>query len=150
MDDLFGDEEERETQALEVLAREYIDADREASELEKQAKSAKADARAKELRLWDALAESKTKTTTLELGEGYGDVQVGKRQTDTATILNEEMLEKALKADPGLAAQVLEPTQKIRKRVLNQVVRNLNKAGKPLPDGADIHERPFVQLSFKK
>ena len=155
MDDLFDDshdlsdeEAERETQALTTLARQAIDDRRDKEEKERVAKSAAKKAAASEARLWAAMEESKQKTTTLELGEGYGEVQVGRRETITSRVLDQEEAEAALTA-AGLADEVLEPTRNVRKKVLNQHVRDLLKAGKPLPEGVDFHPRRYVQFSFK-
>lgn len=139
------------TGRLDTKARQLIDARKDAKAKETVADKAKAERDRIELELWDALRQehgANISTITMDLGEGYGVVQLQRRETITAEILNKDVAAESLE-QLGLAPGMLgEPT--IRKKPLNQHVKELKEAGQQPPDGIGIRSKKYITVTFKK
>ena len=68
-------------------------------------------------------------------------------EATTSTVLNEEEAAAALK-EMGYDDAALGPP-KIRKRVLNEIVRNLMQAKQDLPAGVDFYTKRYITVSEK-
>lgn len=135
---------------LDSRARELVDAKNDFERKALTAKTAEDRYRALERELWIDLQEEfgKVTTVTLDLGEGYGSIQLQRRETITASILNRAEAAEAL-LEEGLEEAVETDAPGLRKRVVNQIVRNRLKAGQPLPKGLDFHPRRYIAVTKK-
>lgn len=132
---------------LATKARRFVDLKREKDKTEKAFEKAKAAFKVAEADLWTAIEASEQKSGTFDLGPGYGVVQLTRRETTTSTVLNIDEAEKALAA-MGLDDAVIKSD--VRKKVLNEYVRDWLKAGQPLPRGIDFHKRRYLTTTMKK
>lgn len=124
------DDYERKSKAADIAEKRYREAERE---------------------LWIDLQEQFGKVTTVTfedlLGDGQ-DIQLQRRETITASILNKTEAAEAL-LEEGYEEAVETDTPGIRKRVLNQIVRNRLKSGQGLPKGVDFHPRRYIAVTKK-
>lgn len=132
---------------LDTLGRELMDL-REDYETKRKSKVRAEDAKnAKERELFDEMKAQNSKTTVLELGPGYGDVQVGRRETIRARVID---LDAALDAFEQ-SAQIDEISKtEIRKKQLNEIVRERLLTGQPLPAGIDFTRTPYIEVTRRK
>ena len=133
---------------ISTKARRFMDIKEKRDRLKIEYEEADRKFRDAEAALWLAIDESEQKSGTWDLGDGYGEVQFTRRETTTSTVLNAEEAEKALEAE-GLADAILGP-RAVRKKVLNEHVRDLLKTGQPLPQGIDFHKRRYLTTTKKK
>ena len=129
---------------LETLARRVIDA---RADYDKKFKAKnKADEKKKraEADLNDAMAKAKMPGTTLELGPGYGTVQFNREQKVNSSVFDEEAAIKYFE-DKGLAAGYVD--EKVRKKPLNQLVREALENGQELPPGVEPRVTKYVKVT---
>lgn len=94
--------------------------------------------------VYDVMKDQGTETTTLNLGEGYGRVQLGRRETVRSRVID---LDAALDSFES-EARVDEITKtEVRKAQLNELVRERLETGQPLPEGVDFTRTPFIQVT---
>lgn len=135
---------------LDTRARELVDLKDQMNADRIKAENSEKAYREAERDLWLDLEEEfgKVSTVTLDLGEDYGEVQLQRRETITATVYNEAELVAALREE-GLEEAYDEDVPKLRKKVLNQIARNRAKSGQGLPKGLDFHPRRYIAVSKK-
>ena len=102
--------------------------------------------REEERELWIDLKEEhgNVKTVSVDLPDG-GTLQLQRRRTVTASILNKEEAVKALRAK-GHGDELLGGPE-IRKKILNELVRDLLEANQELPDGVDFNEKKYITIT---
>lgn len=144
---LYGKETKLAAELLETLARRVIDkradyekARKEKVKQEKAMKSAEVD-------MNDAMAKAKLPGATLALGEGYGDVQFNREQKVNSSVFDEEAAVKYFE-DKGLAQGYVD--EKVRKKPLNQLVRESLENGQELPPGVEPRVTKFVKVTKRK
>jgi hypothetical protein len=137
------------SERLDTRARRLVDLKDKYQRLTREAEAAEKAYREEERELWMDIYDEHgdVKTITLNLGEGYGTIALGRRETITATILNQEQAVKALE-EAGLDDATLGPPT-LRKKVLNEFARDWNKSGEQPPEGLDIHARRYIQVTRK-
>lgn len=146
MSDAFLHDPEESTGRLDTAARALVDARREKDETAAKATAAEKRYRELEAHFWAAFDDLGMTTTTLDLGPGYGKVQFQKRETVTANVLNAEELAKTL-AEEDLT-HLLGPAS-VRKKALNELIRQRRKSGEEIPAGAEPSVRRYVTIGLK-
>lgn len=129
---------------LETLARRVIDlraeyekARKEKVKREKAMKGAEAD-------MNDAMAKAKMPGATLELGEGYGNVQFNREQKVNSSVFDEEAAIAYFEAQ-GMGPGYVQG--KVRKAPLNQLVREALENGQELPPGVEPRVTKYVKIT---
>lgn len=129
-------------------ARRLVDLRRKRDATAKAASTAEKKYDEAEKDFWESLDDEEQSSVTLELGDGYGKVQLVRRETVTARVIDEDAAVAALE-DEGLAEGFL-GGPKIRKKALNEHVRDLLQSQQALPDGVDFNARRYIAITFKK
>ena len=129
---------------LETLARRVIDkrADYEKARKEKVKqetlmKSAEAD-------MNETMAKAKLPGATLELGAGYGNVQFNREQKVNSSVFDEPAA-IAYFEEKGMGAGYVQG--KVRKKPLNQLVREALENGQELPPGVEPRVTKYVKVT---
>lgn len=132
---------------LPQRARRLIEA-KDKYEAEKLAfEDAKRKYRALEAEFWQHLDEDLGVTTlTLELGEPFGKVQLQKRETIKARVIDAETAADSITA-AGLGDAILQDVPGVRQKVLNEHVRDWLKSGADLPEGIDFTATRYVSVT---
>jgi hypothetical protein len=137
------------SERIDSRARRLVDLKDEKNRLEKDAERAARAYSEEEQAFWMELSDElgDIKTVTLDLGEGYGTVQLQRRETITARIVDKEAAVESLEA-AGLGQGML-GVPEIRKRALNEEVRDRLQRGEALPDGVDFNARRYITVTRK-
>lgn len=137
------------SERIDGRARRLVDLKDEKNWKEKEADQAARAYAEEEQAFWMELADElgDIKTVTLDLGEGYGTVQLQRRETITARIVDKETAVESLEA-AGLGQGMLGAPE-IRKRALNEEVRDRLQRGEALPDGVDFNARRYITVTRK-
>lgn len=135
------------SERLEAEARKLIDLRQDYEGKRKLADKAEEKKKAQERVVYDLMSSEKQKTSTLELGPGYGDWSVGRRETIRGRIIDTDA---ALEAFDNEARSDEMAKVDIRKKPLNDLVRERLQTGQPLPPGVDFVRTPYIQLSRKQ
>jgi len=134
-------------ESLATQGRRFVDLKTKRDKLKIEYEAAEEKFRDAEAAFWQAIDASEQKSAHFDLGPGYGEVQFTRRETVTSTVLNIEDAEAALK-EMGLDEAVIKAD--VRKKVLNEYVRDWLKSGQPLPKGIDFHARRYLTTTKKK
>jgi len=132
---------------LETLARRVIDLRANYEKKRKAKVSAEKDMKRAETDMNDAMARAKLPGATLALGEGYGNVQFNREQKVNSSVFDEEAAIKYFE-DQGLAAGYVD--EKVRKKPLNQLVREALENGQELPPGVEPRVTKYVKVTRRK
>ena len=132
---------------LKAEARKLLKLRREAEEKKKASKQADSKLAAQQRIVFDLMEGEDVKTTTINLGSPYGEVQLGRRQKVFSRVFDKEALRQALKEE-GRETEAIEVS--FRKAPLNELVRERIETGQSLPDGLDFSRTPYVQVTIKK
>lgn len=132
---------------LDTLGRKLLDLRAINDKAQAAAKKAKADLDGHQRQVFDAMQDLGLKTTTIDLGPGYGTVQLGRRETIRSRIID---LDTALDAFEREARTDEITKTDVRKAVLNELVRERLETGQKLPDGVDFTRTPFIQVTRRK
>lgn len=137
------------SERIDSRARRLVDLKDEKNKLEKEAERAARAYAEDEREFWAELADElgDIKTVTLDLGEGYGTVQLQRRETITARIVDKEAAVVSLE-EAGLGPGML-GVPEIRKRALNEEVRDRLQRGEALPEGVDFNARRYITVTRK-
>lgn len=146
---------------MAVFTDEFIERCRRHVELREQRdiadtklKALKAQYDESEAELWEMLApddpndpDYKLSPVKVPLGQPWGTVSFGPRETIFARVINEE---KALEhyEERALVDEVSAP-RFVMKR-LNEEVRGLHEEGKPMPPGLDYYAKRYVAITKQK
>lgn len=132
---------------LETLARRVIDA-RAEYDLAYKDKVKKENAKkVAEADMNEAMLKAKLTGATLPLGEGYGDVQFNREQKVNSSVFDEAAA-IAYFEEKGLAAGYVEG--KVRKKPVNQLVREALENGQELPPGIEPRVTKYVKVTKRK
>lgn len=112
------------------------------------AETAEKEYRELEGELWDELSESPiTGAIKLDLGEPYGKVTFGVRETYYGRVLDAdaalEYFENSARIDEFTKPQIV-PAR------VNELVRERLEAGETMPDGIDFYARRYISISRPK
>lgn len=112
------------------------------------AETAEKEYRELESELWDEIDESPVEgSLKIDLGEPYGKVTFGVRETYYGRVLDTEAALEYFEQ----TARVDEFTQpKIVPARVNELVRERLEAGEPMPDGIDFYARRYIAMSRPK
>jgi hypothetical protein len=133
---------------LDTEARKLLDLRDDFNQKKLAADQAKAKAEDQQHVVFDLMRSLNQKTSgTLELGPGYGDVQLGRRETIRGRIYD---LDAALDAFDNEARTDEMTKVDVRKKVLNDFVKERLETGQPLPPGVDFTRTPFIQVTRKR
>lgn len=137
------------SERIDSRARRLVDLKDEKNWKEKEAERASKAYADEEREFWSELADElgDIKTVTLDLGDGYGTVQLQRRETITARIVDKEAAVVSLEA-AGLGPGML-GVPEIRKRALNEEVRDRLQRGEALPEGVDFNARRYITVTRK-
>jgi hypothetical protein len=136
------------SESLATQGRRFVDLKDKRDQLKIEFEAAEKKFRDAEAAFWQAIDASEQKSAHFDLGPGYGEVQFTRRETITSTVLNPEEAAKALE-EAGLADAIL-GSPAVRKKVLNEYVRDWIKSGQPMPKGIDFHARRYLTTTKKK
>lgn len=132
---------------LETLARRVIDARAEYEKARKEKVKREKLMKASEADMNDAMAKAKLPGATLALGEGYGNVQFNREQKVNSSVFDEAAAIKYFE-DKGLAPGYVD--EKVRKKPLNQLVRESLESGQELPPGVEPRVTKYVKVTRRK
>jgi hypothetical protein len=134
------------SERLDTEARVLIDRRAANDKAQKAAKGTKLLLDEQQQLVHKLLEDLGMKTATLELGTGYGTVQVGRRQTIRSRVFD---MEKALAWLSAHGRREEMTRDEVRKAPMNELVRECLETGQPLPEGVDYTTTPFVQVTRK-
>jgi hypothetical protein len=123
---------------------ELRDAKDETEAAAKAAKKAHDDA---ELELHQILSEGVDGTLKVPLGDPYGTVSFLPQVTKTANILNDRTLEAYLE-ERQMMDEYSKP-QLVKGR-LNEMVRDFEERGEPMPPGLEMYKKRYVRVTRPK
>lgn len=132
---------------LETLGRRVIDARADYDKKQKAKVKAENEKKRAEAEMNEALLKAKQKGTTLELGPGYGDVQFNREQKVNSSVFDEAAA-IAYFEEKGLATGYVD--EKVRKKPLNQLVRETLENGGELPPGVEPRVTKYVKVTKRK
>ena len=132
---------------LETLARRVIDARADYDKAYKARVKAEKKKKAAEADMNEAMAKAKLPGATLELGAGYGNVQFNREQKVNSSVFDEEAA-IAYFEEKGMAAGYVD--EKVRKKPLNQLVREALENGQELPPGVEPRVTKYVKVTKRK
>lgn len=132
---------------LETLARAVIDARAEYDKAYKAKVKAETEKKRAEADMNEAMLKAKLPGATLELGEGYGNVQFNREQKVNSSVFDEEAAIAFFEAN-GLAPGYVEG--KVRRAPLNQLVREALENGQELPPGVEPRVTKYVKVTKRK
>lgn len=129
---------------LETLARRVIDARKTYDKAYKARVKAEKAKKAAEADMNEAMAKAKMPGTTLDLGPGYGVQQFNREQKVNSSVFDEEAAIKFFEEN-GIAAGYVD--EKVRKKPLNQLVREALENGQELPPGVEPRVTKYVKVT---
>jgi len=129
---------------LETLARRVIDLRANYEKKRKAKVSAEKDMKRAEADMNDAMLKAKLPGATLALGEGYGNVQFNREQKVNSSVFDEPAAIKYFE-EQGLRAGYVD--EKVRKKPVNQLVREALENGQELPPGIEPRVTKFVKVT---
>jgi hypothetical protein len=132
---------------LETLARRVIDCRATYDAAYKARVKAEAAKKSAEADLNEAMAKAKLPGATLELGAGYGNVQFNREQKVNSSVFDEEAA-IAYFESKGMTAGYVQG--KVRKKPLNQLVREALENGQELPPGVEPRVTKYVKVTKRK
>lgn len=132
---------------LETLARRVIDARAEYDKAYKARVKAEKAKKAAESDMNDAMLKAKLPGATLELGPGYGKVQFNREQKVNSSVFDEAAAIKYFE-EKGLASGYVD--EKVRKKPLNQLVREALENNQDLPPGVEPRVTKYVKVTKRK
>jgi hypothetical protein len=132
---------------LETLARRVIDARADYDIKYKAKVKAENAKKAAEADMNEAMLKAKLPGATLELGAGYGNVQFNREQKVNSSVFDEEAAIKYFEEN-GMAAGYVD--EKVRKKPLNQLVREALENGQELPPGVEPRVTKYVKVTRRK
>lgn len=134
------------SERLDTNLRKLVDLREKRDEAKGIADAAERAYREHEAQLWEEIEDAHGKVTTLtvDLGEGYGKVQFQRRATTYSRIIDEDAFVDAVKRE-GREEEFLKPG--IRKKVLNEEVRDRNDRGVAQIDGVDFTVNRYISIA---
>lgn len=132
---------------LETLARRVIDKRAIYDRAYKARVKAEREKKAAEADMNEAMAKAKLPGATLELGPGYGNVQFNREQKVNSSVFDEAAA-VAFFEEQGMAQGYVQG--KVRKKPLNQLVRETLENGGELPPGIEPRVTKYVKVTKRK
>lgn len=129
---------------LETLARRVIDARKAYEKARKEKTKTETAKKRVEADMNDAMAKAKLPGATLELGPGYGIQQFNREQKVNSSVFDEAAAVKFFE-DNGMAPGYVD--EKVRKKPLNQLVRESLENGQELPPGVEPRVTKYVKVT---
>lgn len=129
---------------LETLARRVIDARAAYDKAYKARVKAEKAKKAAEADMNEAMAKAKMPGTTLDLGPGYGRQQFNREQKVNSSVFDEEAAIKFFEEN-GMTKGYVD--EKVRKKPLNQLVREALENGQELPPGVEPRVTKYVKVT---
>lgn len=135
------------SQRVDTMARAYVDKKEAYEKANAEKKRAEEAWKAAQDELWDFLDDLGVTSLNVDLGPGYGDIQLQKRETIRGIVKDPAKAAAALEK-AGLADALLgEP--KIHQRALSEHVRDWLASGQTIPDGIDFNPTRYVSVTRK-
>lgn len=134
------------SERLDTEARQLIDRRLANDRAQKAAKLTKLRLDEQQELVHKLLEDANMKTANLELGEGYGTVQIGRRETIRSRVFD---MDKALAWLEENSRREEMTKDEVRKAPMNELVRECLETGQPLPDGVDFTTTKFIQVTRK-
>lgn len=132
---------------LETLARRVIDKRAVYDKAYKAKVKAENEKKAAEADMNEAMLKAKLPGATLALGEGYGNVQFNREQKVNSSVFDEDAAIKYFE-EKGMAKGYVD--EKVRKKPLNQLVREALENGQELPPGVEPRVTKYVKVTKRK
>lgn len=132
---------------LETLARRVIDARADYDVAYKARVKAEKAKKAAESDMNEAMLKAKLPGATLALGAGYGNVQFNREAKVNSSVFDEAAA-IAYFESKGMAAGYVD--EKVRKKPLNQLVREALENGQELPPGVEQRITKYVKVTKRK
>lgn len=129
---------------LETIARRVMDARAAYDKAYKAKGKAETTKKRAEAEMNDAMMKAKTPGVTLELGPGYGIQQFNREQKVNSSVFDEAAAIKYFESK-GMAAGYVD--EKVRKKPLNQLVREALENGQELPPGVEPRVTKYVKVT---
>jgi hypothetical protein len=132
---------------LETLARDVIDKRAVYDKAYKAKVKAEEAKKRAEADMNEAMAKAKLPGGTFDLGSGYGNVQFNREQKVNSSVFDESAA-IAYFEKQGMAKGYVEG--KVRKKPLNQLVREALENGQELPPGVEPRVTKYVKVTKRK
>lgn len=132
---------------LDTMARRLVDLREKKDETERIFKKAKKEYKAVEAEFWEHMEDQGLTSFNQDLGDGYGKIQLQKRETIRGIVRDKTAAIKALQ-EMGLADALLAPFD-IPQGALSEHVRDWLASGQEIPDGLDFNPTRFITLTRK-
>jgi hypothetical protein len=132
---------------LETLARRVIDERSKYDKAYKEKVKAENAKKAAESDMNEAMLKAKLPGATLDLGASYGTVQFNREQKVNSSVFDEEAA-IAFFEEKGMAPGYVQG--KVRKKPLNQLVRESLENGQELPPGVEPRVTKYVKVTKRK
>lgn len=132
---------------LKAEGRKLLKLRRDEEEKRKAHKQAADKLAQQQRRVHEHLENEGFKTTTIDLGKPYGEVQLGAREKVFARVFDKDALREWAEEN-GRAQEAVKFD--FNKAPLNELVRESLETGQPLPQGLDFSRTPYVQVTIKK
>jgi hypothetical protein len=136
------------TDTKTTRARRLVEAKLAAEEADRRAKLRKREFDDQEDAWWEAMAAANESSVTLELGAPYGTVLFVRQETVRAHVRDKDRAMKAIR-EAGLAEALIDPLTGIRKKPLNDYMKDWLKTHAPIPDGLDFTITRYVTITIK-
>lgn len=134
-------------QRLDTLARIVVDKREAKDEAVAAEKLAKKEYASAEADFWETMDDLGLTTFTADLGDGYGKVQIQRRETVRGIVIDKEAAVAALR-EMGLDEGLL-GTPEIGQAALSEHARDWLASGQQFPEGIDFTKRRYIALSRK-
>jgi hypothetical protein len=132
---------------LETLARRVMDTRAAYDKAYKAKVKAEEKKKRAEFDMNEAMMKAKLPGATLELGPGYGNVQFNREQKVNSSVFDEEAAIAYFETQ-GMSAGYVQG--KVRKKPLNQLVREALENGQDLPPGIEPRVTKYVKVTKRK
>lgn len=132
---------------LETLARRVIDERAVYDKAYKAKVKAEESKKRAEFDMNEAMAKAKLPGATLELGPGYGNVQFNREQKVNSSVFDEAAAIAYFETQ-GMTSGYVEG--KVRKKPVNQLVRESLENGQELPPGIEPRVTKYVKVTKRK
>jgi hypothetical protein len=129
-------------------ARRLVFAKLHKDELEQQARTANETFDDLEQAFWENMHERNESSVTLDLGEPLGKVQFVPNMTIRCNVVDKEAAMKSIR-EMGLEEALIDPLTGIRRKPLNDYMKDWIRSGATIPEGLDFSVTRYLTISIK-
>ena len=135
------------SQRTDTLAREMVSKREAFEKVETEAKRLKKIYEEAQAAFWEHLDDIGLKTATLDLGDGFGEIQFQRRETVRGNVKDHAKAVQSIR-EAGLEGELL-TDPKIPQKPLNDNMRDWLASGQAIPEGLDFSVKRYVSVTRK-